>query len=156
MAYASTSEGKTTLWKVPVEGGNPVRLTDYESVAPAFSGDGKLISCILPAGGKMKQASIAVLNAEGGAPVSKFEALPFAFFYRSARWTRDGGALVFPLTENHVINLWQQPLKNRPPIPLTTFNADVIFNFTYSQDGKRIILSRGRLVVNVVLIKNFM
>jgi len=39
---------------------------------------------------------------------------------------------------------------------LTTFNADTIFNFTYTHDGRHIILSRGRVVINVVLIKNFM
>ena len=155
VAYASRSDGNTTLWKVSVAGGDPVQLTGYESISPAFSPDGKLISCILPAGAKMKQGSIAVVTAEGGAPVSSFEVLPFAFYYRSARWTPDGQALVFPRTENHVINLWQQPLKNGPPRRLTTFNVDEIFNFTYTHDGKHIILSRGRVVINVVLIKNF-
>jgi Tol biopolymer transport system component len=156
VAYASTSDGKTTLWKVPVEGGGPVQLTDYEAIAPAFSPDGKLISCILPASAKMTKASIAVVTAEGGAPVSRFEVLPFAFIYNTARWTPDGQALVFPRTENHVINLWQQPVKDGPPRRLTTFNADTIFNFTYTHDGRHIILSRGRVVINVVLIKNFM
>lgn len=156
VAYSSTSDGKTTLWKVSVEGGSPVQLTDYESISPAFSPDGKLISCILPAGAKMTKGSIAVVTAEGGAPVSRFEVLPFAFIYNTARWTPDGQALVFPRTENQVINLWQQPLKNGPPRRLTTFNVDTIFSFTYSHDGKRIILSRGRVVINVVLIKNFM
>jgi Tol biopolymer transport system component len=155
VAYASTSDGMTTLWKVPVEGGSPVQLTDYESVSPAFSPDAKLISCILPADGKLKQGSIAVVTAEGGAPVNRFGVLPYAFFYRSARWTPDGQALVFTKTENHVINLWQQPLKGGSPLRLTNFKADSIFNFTYSRDGKRIILSRGRVVVNVVLIKDF-
>jgi len=156
VAFASTSDGKTTLWKVPVEGGSPVQLTDYESTSPAFSPDGKMLSCILPASGRVTQGSIAVVTAEGGAPVSRFEVLPFAFLYLSARWTPDGQALVFRRTENHVVNLWQQPLKNAPPRQLTTFAADQIFNFRYSHDGKRMILSRGRVVINVVLITNFM
>lgn len=156
VAFASTSDGKTTLWKVPVEGGSPVQLTDYESTSPAFSPDGTMISCILPAGGRVTQGSIAVVTAEGGAPVSRFKVLPFAFVYPSARWRLDGQALVFRRTENHVDNLWQQPLQNGPPRQLTTFAADQIFSFRYSHDGRRLILSRGRVVVNVVLITNFM
>jgi hypothetical protein len=52
-------------------------------------------------------------------------------------------------------NLWKQPVAGGAPEQLTNFKTDSIFNFTYSHDGKRIILSRGQSIVNVVLIRNF-
>ena len=89
IVYSSTNRGNTTIWKVAVEGGTPSQLTDYESVAPSFSPDGQMFSCILPAESKMKQANIAVVSASGGAPLKTFEVMTFAFYYHSARWTPD-------------------------------------------------------------------
>jgi Tol biopolymer transport system component/DNA-binding winged helix-turn-helix (wHTH) protein len=156
VAYAATVNGKTTLWRVAVEGGAPSQLTDYESVAPSFSPDGQMLSCILPTESKMKQASIAIISAEGGAPLKTFEILVFAFYYHGARWTPDGQALVFLRTENNVMNLWQQPLNGSPAQPLTNFKSDSIYNYSYTRDGKGIILARGKVIVNVAMIKHFL
>ena len=155
IVYSSTTRGHTTIWKVAVEGGTPSQLTDYESVAPSFSPDGQMISCILPADSKMKQASIAVVSAAGGAPLKAFEVMTFAFYYHSARWSPDGQALIFPRTENNAINLWRQPLSGSLPRALTKFSSDSIYNYAYTRDGKSILLARGKVVVNVAMISNF-
>jgi len=155
IAYSSTDKGNTTIWKIPVEGGTPSQLTSYESVAPSFSPDGQMLSCILPAESKMKQASIAVISAAGGEPLKTFEVMTFAFYYHSATWTPDGQGLVFPRTENNVINLWRQPINGGLPRVLTNFNSDSIYNYSYTRDGKSIIIARGKVVVNVALITNF-
>ena len=155
IVYSSTDRGNTTIWKVPVEGGTPLQLTSYESVAPSFSPDGQMLSCILPAESKMKQASIAVISKAGGAPLRTFEVMTFAFYYHSATWTPDGQGLVFPRTENNVINLWRQPINGGLPRVLTNFNSDSIYNYAYTRDGKSIIIARGKVVVNVALITNF-
>jgi len=155
VVYESTSGSKTTLWKVSLEGGPPLRLTDYESVAPSFSPDGQMLSCVLPAPSQIKQATIAIVSAAGGLPLKTFEVLTFAFSYNSARWSPDGKALLFPRTEKNVINLWKQPLDGGPPQPLTNFTSDSIYNYSYTRDGKSIVLARGKVVVNVALITNF-
>jgi len=155
VAYTSTSEGKTTLWKVRLQGGAPSQLTDYESVAPAFSPDGRMISCVLPAATRGRRATIAVIPAEGGRPIKKFDPLPFGWYYRPALWTSNGQSLVFCRIENHVGNLWLQPLAGGAPNRLTSFKSDVIYNYAFGHDGKSLILSRGRVAVNVALIENF-
>lgn len=132
-----------------------MRLTDYESVAPSFSPDGQMVSCVLPAASKITQANIAIVSAAGGMPLRTFDVLTFAFSYNSVRWIPDGKALLFPKTEKNVINLWKQPLNGGPPQPLTNFMSDSIYNYSYTHDGKSIILARGKVVVNVALITNF-
>ncbi len=41
--YSSFSSGNQRLWKVSIDGGSAVQLTDYISLAPEVSPDGKLI-----------------------------------------------------------------------------------------------------------------
>ena len=156
VVYESTSEAKTTLWKVPIEGGAPIRLTDYESVSPSFSPDGQMISCALPAPNKLKQASIAIIPNTGGAPLRTFAVLTFAFHYNSPRWTPDGHSLLFLKTENHVMNLWRQPMNGNPAKPLTNFESDSIYDYSYTRDDKHIIVARGKVVINVAMIKHFL
>ena len=43
VVYHSGNQGKRTLWRVPSEGGNPEQLTDYPSVTPVVSPDGRWI-----------------------------------------------------------------------------------------------------------------
>ena len=155
VVYASTLDEKTTVWKVSIDGGAPVQLTDYECVAPSFSPDGKFIACIIPAESQFQKGSIAVIPAEGGAPVKSFHVMPFFWSYLSARWTPDGQALVFRDSMSYVSNLWKQPLAGGPPSRLTDFTTETIFNYAFSRDGQRLILSRGRTSINVVLIRDF-
>jgi Tol biopolymer transport system component len=130
-------------------------LTDYECVAPSFSPDGKFIACIIPAESQFQKGSIAIIHAEGGAPVKSFHVMPFFWSYLSARWTPDGQALVFRDSMSYVSNLWKQPLAGGPPSRLTDFTTETIFNYAFSRDGQRLILSRGRTSINVVLIRDF-
>ena len=46
--YTSYIGKRHTVWKVPIQGGASVQLTDYESGSPVFAPDGKTIACVLP------------------------------------------------------------------------------------------------------------
>jgi hypothetical protein len=52
-------------------------------------------------------------------------------------------------------NLWKQPVTGGPLSRLTDFTTDVILNYTFSRDGRHLILSRGRSFATVVLIRRF-
>jgi Tol biopolymer transport system component/DNA-binding winged helix-turn-helix (wHTH) protein len=155
LVYASSANDKTTVWKVAIEGGTPIRLTDYQCIAPNFSPDGKFISCVIPSESRAKLGSVAVIRAEGGPPIKTFEVIQ-GWSYLRSRWIADGTALIFHKTENQIVNLWKQPLTGGPPSRLTDFKSDVIFNYTLTPDGRRIILARGQVSINVVLIRDFM
>jgi len=71
------------------------------------------------------------------------------------RWTADGHALTFVVTSSGVSNLWIQPATREAPRQLTNFKADRIFSFDWSPDGRQLIVARGMLTSDVVLISNY-
>lgn len=155
LVYASFAEKTRTLWRVSIDGGQPTQLCDYESDAPCVSPNGEFISCIIPSPSYVKVGSIAIIPSAGGAPIKSFEVMPFAFSYMKAPWTPDGESLVYAVQDKKAGNLWKQSLIGGAPQQLTDFKSDSIFNFTYSYDGRRLLISRGQVVVNVVVIRNF-
>jgi serine/threonine protein kinase/Tol biopolymer transport system component len=150
VVYSSNSSGKTTLWKVAIEGGTPVQITNKYSDYPAISPDGKLIACHYKPDQTDSPATIAVIPFEGGEPV-KVLSIPLS----PVRWTSDGSALTYIDTRKGISNLWSQPLAGGRPKQLTNFQAETIFDFAWSRDGKQLALARGVINNDVVLISNF-
>jgi hypothetical protein len=63
---------------------------------------------------------------------------------QSFRITPDGQSLAYVVTEQDVSNLWATPLAGAEPKQLTDFKSDLIFDFSWSRNGKLLALSRGR------------
>lgn len=145
----------SSVWSVSTDGGEPTRLTDYECVAPSISPDGKYFSCIVPSPVQIENAKLAVVRIEGGAPVKTFDVIPFGWYYRPARWTADGLALVFAKNVKQIGNLWRQDIAGGPPKQISDFKSEVVFNHVFTSDGKQILVSRGNVAVNTVLFRNF-
>ena len=57
---------KHKLWKIPAEGGPPIRLAESEARTPRFSPDGKWISYVYVE--DSVRSKLAVISADGGAP----------------------------------------------------------------------------------------
>src|SRR3712207_6251805 len=64
---------KTTVWKLPIDGGTPVELTDKISLRPSVSPDGKWIACWRYGEPSGPYLQLAVIPAEGGEAVKTFE-----------------------------------------------------------------------------------
>lgn len=62
---------RPNLWKIPIDGGAPARLTHEFSLKPSVSPDGKLIACIY-AETRSSEAGLAVFPFDGVAPVKTF------------------------------------------------------------------------------------
>ncbi len=74
--------------------------------------------------------------------------------YGSAtHWTPDGRALLY--IDDHLANIWSQPVDGGKPMQLTNLQGDQIFRFDYSPDGKWLALARGRMTDDVILIRDF-
>jgi serine/threonine protein kinase/Tol biopolymer transport system component len=142
---------KCTLRKIGIDGGQPVQLTDKMSGSPTFSPDGKQIACTYSEQ-PTSHFQLAILPSEGGQPIKTF-ALPNGggIF----RWSTDGRALVYSVTQKGVSNLWEQPIDGSPLKQLTNFASEHIFQFNFSKDGKQLVLARGTRTNDVVLISNF-
>jgi eukaryotic-like serine/threonine-protein kinase len=143
---------KSFLWKVSVDGGEPVQLTDKPSSKPVISPDGKLIASSYQADSNTA-SKIVVIPIDGGAPVKLFDVTP-STDASSVAWTADGHSLVYLDTRTGVSNLWAQSLNGGRPTQLTDFRSDHIYCFAFSRDGRQLALTRGDKISNVVLFNN--
>jgi Tol biopolymer transport system component len=144
---------KAVLAKVPSEGGNASQLTDYLSIGPTISPDGKWIACMYSPS-QNQPFGLAILPFAGGQPTKVFpkpsHLATFLFFH----WTPDGRAIPFINSVNGVDNIWEQPVAGGPPQAVTHFTSDRIYGYGWSSDG-RLALSRGGDLTDALLIKNF-
>jgi Tol biopolymer transport system component/DNA-binding winged helix-turn-helix (wHTH) protein len=151
--YSSLGAGRPAIRRVPIDGGTPELLIDRRAVRPVVSPDGQLIACNLydEASARWK---VAIIPFSGGEPVKLLD-IPNPSRTRRLRWTPDGRAVAYIETSNGVSNIWSQPIDGGPPLQLTYFKQDLIFEFDLSRDGKQLALSRGTVKSDVVLIKDF-
>jgi eukaryotic-like serine/threonine-protein kinase len=153
VVYNSARSGDYTLWKVPIEGGTSQQLTNYASAFPSVSPDGKWIA--FEDERVSRSQRIGVIPFAGGQPVRTFNYLPSgAVGYPVIHWTPDSRDLTYIQDKQGVSNIWAQPLDGSAPRQLTDFPDGLIYNFAWSQDGRRLALARGSLTNDVVLIRS--
>lgn len=141
---------KWTMWKVPAEGSESVRVTDYRAVQPSVSPDGKFIAYMYFKKTRT-EPKLYVAPVEGGDPVKIFDVLPLHLF--DIEWTPDGKSIAYNAFENGVDKIVSQPLDGGAPQILLAAKseADTISAFTFSRDGKQLIYSAGRGRQDVVI-----
>jgi TolB protein len=152
IVYHSGNLGNRRLWRVPIEGGKPEKLTDYPSICPVVSPDGRWISSYYRPELKAPW-KLAIISIEGGPPIKTFEIPQDVAFQSLVRWTPDGSALAYIMNRDGVSNIWIQPLDGRPAEQLTHFKSDQIFWFEWSADGRQLGVSRGAITSDVVMIR---
>ena len=153
--FHSTRAGSIRLWKVSIDGGEPVRLTDKITFNPTVSPDGSLIACGYREDQPNMPIKIAIIPFAGGDLVKVLDIPQSLHGVAGLRWTPDGRALTYIDTINGVSNIWSLPLDGGKPVQLTDFKTDQIFWFDFSRDGKQLALSRGTQTSDVILIKDF-
>jgi Tol biopolymer transport system component len=143
-----TAGSKITLWKVPIDGGDPVQMFDNFALRPVVSPDGKWIACQYGDGQPGEPPMLGVLPVEGGAAVRKFQ-VPLV----QCRWSSDSKAVLYLDSKEGISNIWSQPIDGGPPKQVTRFASDQIFSFDWSRDGK-VLCSRGTQTTDVILLKD--
>jgi Tol biopolymer transport system component len=155
VVFQSTRSGSLRAWKVSIDGGEPVPLTDKWTANPTVSPDGSLIACFYREGQSNPTVKVAVIPFAGGDPVKVLDISYSVSGPAGLRWTPDGRALTYIDTTGGVSNIWSLPLDGGKPVQLTEFKTDQIFWFDFSRDGKQLALSRGTQTSDVILIKDF-
>ncbi len=158
VVYTLLGAGKPTLWRVSIDGGAPQQLTEKYTAGAAFSPDGKSLACLYREELANSPLKLAIFPLDGGQPTQIFDALIHAeevSLVPPPRWTTDGRALTYVVTSAGISNIWLQPIDGGAPRQLTTFKADRIFSFEWSRDGKQLIVARGMVASDVVLISSF-
>jgi Tol biopolymer transport system component len=145
------------IWKISIEGGNPIRLKGVEAADPAVSPDGKMIaysykdpSAYPPERFANPSRGVAIMASAGSAPTKIFQIPNLSSF----RWVADGHSLLYAKNEGGVDNFWSQPIAGGMPKQMTHFNDQKIENFDVSRDGKQLVMSRGTVRQDVVLIRD--
>jgi Tol biopolymer transport system component len=150
MTYDSASRDPKTqgIWRMPVDGGAPLRIWDrpgWARIAP----DGK--SVLIGA----QDGKVRIVPAGGGEPIRVFDSpseLPDT--QEAVHWSADGAALLYLKTLGGVSNIWKRPVAGGEPKRVTAFTSERITWFDISHDGKSIALARGSTSSDVVLIRD--
>ena len=141
--------GHAGLYKVPVEGGPPVRLLEGPALNPVWSPDGDLIAYV---GANVSAYAPLLAVRANGASVE----MPRISMRRDGerlRFTRDGQALIYMQGAARAQDFWMLNLATMQTRQLTRLTSrDTMRTFDVTPDGKRIVFDRLRDNSDVVLI----
>ena len=152
VVYERTGEGSlTNLYKVPLEGGEPVRLTQQLSVRPAVSPDGRLVAHWYKTEGPNSLWQIALTPPAGGLPSRIFDVPQNEADGNSViRWTHDSRGVIYTDYRDGVTNLRLQPVEGGPARQITNATREVFYSFDIAPDG-RLLLANGLTTSDVVI-----
>ena len=157
VVFNSAHSGNLVLWRVGIDGGEPKQLTDTNSLFPALSPDGKWVAFFARAPAAEGKPRIEIIPSEGGPAIKSFD-VSAGFVpekHPVLRWTPDGSSLTYVDESNGADNIWSQSVNGGTRKPLTNFKSDSISSFDWSRDGKRLVISRGPVTTDVVLLRDF-
>ncbi len=157
LAYFSlTPDGKWVLynlytpglWKMPAEGGTPIKISDAIGDGLEVSPDGNLLAYEI-VDQQSKRSRMIVVRWDDLAPHKTFD-LPVTA--RAWHWSPDSKAIIYDDRQGTVSNLWRLPLDGGRPAQMTDFKSLFIDSFSYSRDGRQLALARGSTTRDAVLI----
>jgi Tol biopolymer transport system component len=153
--YPELLRPRWKIKRIPIDGGAPVEIAENPGEAMpgrvAISPDGTLLAFPYDVASSEPTLKIGVVSIAGGPLLKDFNA-PNSI--AGVRWAPDGHSLQYLWDTNGATNLWEQPVTGGPPHQLTKFTSGRIFDFNWSADGKQLLLARGEVTSDVVLLNN--
>jgi Tol biopolymer transport system component len=149
----------TRIRRVPIEGGAPMVVANGLGTQIisrlVISPDGKFLAYGFEAFDPEPVNKLAVIPVDGSSPARVLEVPGWTFLRAPLRWSPDGKGLQSLVTREGATNIWEQPVTGGRPKQVTKFTSGMIVDFDWSPDGKQLVLTRGELNSDVVLISNF-
>lgn len=133
---------------ISIDGGTPSQLTNKLVSQATISPDGKLVACRYREEA-LTPFKLGLISFMTGETIKTIDTPPT---FANLEWTSDGRGVVYVDSRGGVSNLWSQPIDGSAPRQLTNFKSDLIFAFDFSKDRKSLVLSRGTVSNDVVLI----
>jgi Tol biopolymer transport system component/serine/threonine protein kinase len=143
------SLGRSELWVVNVNGGEPTRLSDVDAVQPSWSPNGRRIAYMTRLDGPAPD--IGTIPAEGGTPVPVTSSAATDW---NPVWSPDGRYLYFASDRGGAMNLWRVPMDEESGKPLgepqaITTPTSYIAHLSISADGRRLAYSSILATANI-------
>ncbi len=144
-----------TLWRIPVDGGTPEKITGGVAIRATISPDGKLIAFWYNDQQGNSTWKLKVIQFEGGATFNVFDVAGTAQVNWDSplHWSPDGRYLTYVDHRDGFDNIWGQPIEGGAPKQLTNFEDSLILAFDWMKDGS-LVASRGVIMSDVVLISD--
>lgn len=153
--YSSWVDGRQRIVRVSIEGGEPQMLTDYPATEPRYSRDGSRFACFVQNEKTNRFDQLAIVSADGGAPIKLFSLPPNTNTTRGPVWTPDDKGITLIVSPGELQNLWLQSVDGGEAKPITNFEVPGIARRDYSRDGKRIAIVRAEGIGNAIMITDF-
>src|SRR5215216_6191770 len=134
--YTAYTGAKPTLWKVSIDGGTAIQVTDNVATVATVSPDGRFIAYTYPESPDpfAPPNRLAVIPFEGGPVIRTFEKPTSGTVSTITQWSADGKAILYSLNTTNVSNIWSQPVDGGPPKQITNFNDMLITGFAWTRD----------------------
>jgi Tol biopolymer transport system component len=147
-----------TIMQVPIDGGTPMKIAQVLGVFMvgrlSISRDAKFLAYPYEEYTPTPVLKLAVIPTKGDEKARISAAPGGAYAVGSLSWSPDSKSLQYILTENGASNIWEQTLDGSRRSQLTKFSTGRIFDFHWSHDRRRLLLSRGEVSSDVVLLGN--
>ena len=145
---------KLNLWRVPINGGDTEKLNDLLTLEPKISPDGKYIACFYPENGELtnqaKPLKLSVISTADYSIVKQFNIISNK---SSFDWKPDSKSVTYFETKGKESTLFSQMITGGEPQKLLVMANENILNHRWSQDGENLIIEKGTVVNDIVLIK---
>jgi len=143
--FISTRSGLQSLWAAPVAGGPGREIVHRFAVRPAISPDGRRVLFV----GRNANNQFVTMRCDLPDCTNQTD-VPLV----SGTWTPDGRSIAF-LDSGDPANIFVQPIEGGASRRLTQFTEKEILDFAWSPDGKRLAITRGTTLADMVLIRGF-
>jgi hypothetical protein len=92
---------------------------------------------------------LSVISSSDG---SQVKSMMVPTVLKCLRWSPDDTSLEYALTHDGVDNIWQMPLSGGPPKQITKFTSGLIFDFSRAKSDGRLLMARGGVTSDGVLL----
>jgi len=150
------------IMRVPMDGGKPEAVpgaaipnTIFAQPGMAISPDGKTMTFLvvqIEKDGPIYKLAFVPLDAGPTPSVQLVD--PDPRVSENPEFTPDGSAVIYPIREHGVENLWLQPLDGSRGRQITHFESDQIQALHFSPDGKTLGVFRQHIESDVVLLQD--
>lgn len=140
------------LTRVGMDGGKPQRVSELLThIGFDISPDGKLAAFTTMAPGKnVPVLALVPVDSPGNTKFMPVQRAPDG----PVRFTVDGKGVLYPFRDKEAGNLWLQPLDGSPGKQVTNLRNELLRDFHWSFDGKKLAMLRGHSESNVVVIRD--